>query len=557
MPNSNDKSEQTFKVYYLYYLVAFGVYLTLRVVAWGNPPLLESADSTGYLDAIKVFLTFDLEGILGLEVDSTPFYPFFGALLSLPAGSTETGARLCSLLFSCLLFVTIIGIGRRFARPFEIAIGLLILATSPFFIRHSYSVLTEPSYVATIYLGFWLFLSQFRQPTLFSAVLLGGIFGLSFLNRIEGILYLAAIPLLQIIHFLSAGKKDYNRKRLIAWTTLFILVFSLLAAPQIWRVSNKMDGTWINGRQVWSLILNNPDEKSYWQKLYGLDYSPSRVNLDYLQEHPHDLRQPSVPTESSPVGKYMELAVEYAKLTAKNLDLLYREKLGILIGPLGAIFFAFGILALYRYGYRYELFFGVAFLLIGLIAPLVHSVVVRHIAIIAPLMMLLEGVGIVYLSKLIMESEERRSFNQRGLSMLLLTVMIGASMPSVLSLYLRPDSVSDEYRPGDLEEPVRIVKEVADKELRRPVTIVSAQGFIGHFTDSKRIAIPYTDYRGLVTYCTLNKVDLLFLRYRRIGEFPYLDDLTTEKGSQSFSLLYSGTDFGGEKIELYRFVSKV
>src|SRR5262249_29671070 len=152
---------------------------------------------------------------------------------------------------------------------FEIGIGLVILSFSPFFIRYSYSVLTEPSYIAVLYLGFWLYLSQYKYPKLWSAVLLGILFGLSFLNRLEGLLYLAAIPLLQFTHFLAVGRTSYDLQHFSAFIALFVLFFSLISAPQIWRVSEKMGHFALNGRQVWSLILNNPDGKSYNEKISG------------------------------------------------------------------------------------------------------------------------------------------------------------------------------------------------------------------------------------------------------------------------------------------------
>ena len=67
------------------------MYLIVRCLAWKNTILLEDTDSLFYLNNIKEFLTFDLQNIINLDADSTPFYPFFGALFSLPGWSVETG----------------------------------------------------------------------------------------------------------------------------------------------------------------------------------------------------------------------------------------------------------------------------------------------------------------------------------------------------------------------------------------------------------------------------------------------------------------------------------
>ena len=78
-----------------------------------------------------------------------------------------------------------------------IAAGLAFLAGSPDFIRLSYSILTEPTYVATVYAGLALFLAQCGKPRASSAVGIGVLFALSFLNRVEGVLFLfpiASVP---------------------------------------------------------------------------------------------------------------------------------------------------------------------------------------------------------------------------------------------------------------------------------------------------------------------------------------------------------------------------
>jgi hypothetical protein len=77
----------------LIFLGIFIAFLALRLIVWKNTVLLEDTDSLFYLNNIKTFLTFNIKEILDLSPDSTPFYPFFGALFSLPGWSVETGAR--------------------------------------------------------------------------------------------------------------------------------------------------------------------------------------------------------------------------------------------------------------------------------------------------------------------------------------------------------------------------------------------------------------------------------------------------------------------------------
>ncbi|MGH8578523.1 MAG: hypothetical protein ACREXJ_16790, partial [Gammaproteobacteria bacterium] len=118
---------------------SFIVFLLLRIVAWANDPLLEDHDSVSYLQSAKALMSLDPDRIISLSPDATLFYPFLTAVLGSAVGSIESGARLGSLFLSCLLCSALVVIGKRIATTAEIAIGLLILAVSPFFVRFSYS----------------------------------------------------------------------------------------------------------------------------------------------------------------------------------------------------------------------------------------------------------------------------------------------------------------------------------------------------------------------------------------------------------------------------------
>ena len=149
----------------------------------------------------------------------------------------------------------------------------------------------------------------------------------------------------------------------------------------------------LDGRQVWSQIMVAPDGRSYDDKIYGLDYSPRQINLDYLQEHPDALDR----------GAVQSNALSYLKLLAVNLDDLSSNRMGQLVGLLGLVFFGIGFLAIYRVGYHFESFVIAAFICVGLVAPLLHNVALRHIAVIAPIVILVAGVGLVQASRAVLE----------------------------------------------------------------------------------------------------------------------------------------------------------
>ena len=61
------------------------------------------------------------------------------------------------MLFSMVLFLALLKIGLHLAPAGDVAKGLWLVSISPVLIPFSFSVLSVPSYVATIYLGLAIF----------------------------------------------------------------------------------------------------------------------------------------------------------------------------------------------------------------------------------------------------------------------------------------------------------------------------------------------------------------------------------------------------------------
>jgi len=525
----------------------FIVYLILRLVAWQQTVLVEDHDSLVYLDQIKIFRTLDLEKIISMRGFTTQFYSFTASLLNWPGWSVETSARLSSLLFSSLLFVSLLGMGKEIAGIKEAAFGLILLTFSPVFIPFSFSILAEPTYVALIYTGLWLFWTQYNNPKTWKAGLLGFIFGLAFLTRIEGFANLFVIPFLQGVLIFFGQPKENNFRRYVGWTTIFMLSFSLLAGAHIWRVSHKFGYFAIDERQVWTLILQAPDGRSYDEKLGGLDYSPSQVNLDYVRAHPE------VQARFASNMSIKQTVKGYVKTVLVNLADLYQNKLNLLIGPLGLLFFCVGLYALFRSKHPRDGFLVLAFLTFNLVGPLLYQVQIRYIAVIFPLMMLVAGIGIVHLAGSVAALWKRTSATENALCVVFLFALLAAWIRPLYGFYSAPRTINGEYSPESLREPARIIKEIKEKELLRPPILSARKGYLTYHAEAEPAALPYTNMEGLIKFCTLNKVDFLFLEYGHIGKHPFLAVFAAGKPLQEFALLYRGTDAFGRKLELYRF----
>ena len=529
-------------------LAIFFLYIALRVLAWENTTLLEDHDSIGYLSATKKFLAANniVEGFVRQKPDTTPLYPLTSALMSLPGWSVEFGARLCSLVFSMVLFLSILGIGKLIAKSSEIVFGLLFLSISPILVPLSYSVLTEPSYIAIVYLGLWIFWRQYRTPTLWTGCLLGVVFGLSFLDRTEGIVYLGLIPFFQGVHFFFGERKAYEGKRFVQWILLFVIGFSIMAGPQIASVSLKMGQLAINGRQVWLPILNKPDGKSYAEKIYGLDYSEDQINLQFLQSHPEAASQLKASVE----------LLTYLKTVARNSIALYENELGVLVGPLGVVLFALGLLRLYQSERHYECFLVMTFIAGSLVAPFFHNVSLRHIAVILPIILLIEGMGVTYLAKEISKFSAKVHATEIGICVGIVVAMVGITTPQLWLSIDMLDHRNREYSLSTLERPKRIIREFVQNNPDTDVKVVIRKGYLPYFANVTGVDLPFTNYEGLVKYSDANDVSFLFLQYRLLVGFPFLEKFEDGLLPEDFHLVYRTYDKSNKKLELYRYSPK-
>jgi len=514
------------------------LYLILRGLAWHSAALVEDHGSISQLVRAKVFLTFDLRQIAALEPDTTPFYPLSVAIFSLPGWPVDTAARLCSFTFSLLLFFTVAKLGARIAGPWATAAGLLLLSLNPILVRLSPAILTEPSYVATVYLGLWLFWSQYDRPTVGKAAGLGLVFGLAFLNRIEAVLFLPAIPVFQAVHYLGARERGYGGRRLAGWVLAFVICFAMVAAPQVWWVSRQMGRLAINGRQVWSEVMVQTDQR-YEGQIYGLDYSPSVINLTYLQAHPE-----AMPKKAS---RQAPLPLRYGRLLVENGKDLAGDKLRMLIGYFACILFVFGLGVLTLRGQRAEVLLVLGFLAVTLAGPLLHNVVVRHIVVIAPLMLLIGGIGVVELARRLASWTGGRTLAARWAAALLL-LAAGLWAPA-LRRALHRETCNREYCVETMDQMSPIVRSA--REQGRPPRVAARKQYLAYFAGGAAVPLPYADYDRLVRFLKANRADYLFLERWQIQGYPFVAAFG-ERSAADFTLLDRHTDPQGRTSELYR-----
>ncbi len=247
--------------------IAIVLYAVLRLIAWHNTVLLDDTDSIVYLGSIDTYYYAGLgrDQQYRRRFDPVSTRPWVRCKTVYRRDRDRRAARvICSSAF-CLVSRRAL-LTRRLDGNVAAAFAVLILAVNAPMISLSVSVLTEVSYSGTstsasIYCG-----GKLRTETfsLGAAAALGLVFGLAFLNRTEGILYVVAIPIAVLA---SAGsfanaRKDRPFPGLPAIAPCMSCCFLALAVPQILQVSSKMGAPALNGRVAWqALVTASPGRK--------------------------------------------------------------------------------------------------------------------------------------------------------------------------------------------------------------------------------------------------------------------------------------------------------
>lgn len=531
----------------VFFSLALLLYGALRLIAWHNTVLLDDTDSIVYLSSIDAYHTLEWDTINRIDADSTPFYPALGAAAKIITGDTEPAARLVSFVFSLILVIAAFLLTRGLDGNLSAVFAMIILAFNGPMISLSVSVLTETSYLGTIYAGFYLLWRQLRRETigLGGAAALGLVFGLAFLNRTEGILYVAAIPIaiVGLGWIFREREKRPPVSRVIGFSAVYVVLFLALAVPQILHVSSKMGTPALNGRVAWNALVTALPDRSLNEQMFGLDFDEEQINILYIRANYAEALDKARATGNSSLG-----IVGRVKQSINNMDTIYRDFIGHQITPFGFALAFMGLVSLYVNGAFFGLLYCFFLLALLLAGPIAHtSVIPRHLAAAIPLLCVLQGIGLRGVATLL----ERRV---GGFSLpraivipgLLVILLAGSVFP--LNAALRPPDVSVEYDPGFLAAPVELI------ETDPRTSAVSAQrAQIGYYSNRPFVYAPYTTYEKLLHYLDANKVSHFYVDFEHMADFPYIGRFDAAGGYQDdFERLWVGTRSGKPPAALFR-----
>lgn len=521
-------------------------YAVLRLIAWHNTDVVDSTDSMFYLKNIDAYYSLNLDSINELNSDSTPFYPVSAALAKLLTGDTESAGRLVSFVFSLVLVIGVALLARVLDQKISSLLAVLVLALNAPMISLSVGLFSEMSYIGTIYLGFFLLWRQLQRPGVDWkwAVGLGLLYGLAFLNRTEGIIYLVAIPLAMFL-FRVPGRDREQRPsigRLFGWSLVYVAVFLVLAIPQVVHVSSKMGVPAINGRIAWQTLASGMPDRSLDAAIFGLDFVDDEVNISYIRaNYPEAVQHLAADASGSRLGQRL-------KASLRNMDKINRDYIGEQITPLGFTLTLVGLAALYLARKFRELFYSLFLLGVLMAGPILHtSVNPRHMAAVIPLLCVLQGVGIRQtVSVLTVPAGKWVVWRPVVYIMVIGSLIGGALFP--LKRTLKPPQWNNEYDSVLIAEPVRLVKEMVQ------VPAISAQrGYLAYLTGARFVFAPHSDYEGLIHYLQANDIGLFYVDFKNLAEYPYIDRFREGGLTRHFEAIWVSGQNSRRPAALYRF----
>lgn len=231
-------------------IAALGLAAGLGLALWPPETALQDDDSH-YVSSGVNWLSG--RGFVSTDGSAETFYPpFYPLVIGLGfwlTGDGETSAQAISFVASVLLLIPLYALASKIFSTRTAAVTVILMAIFPLHVSYSHEAMSEALYTLLIITAsaWFLRLVESGGPRPAGMAGVGGLVGLAYLTRPEGLLYLPIF--LGFIFLRQAGK------RCLVEGAALVLAFGVLASPYVfylkqttgrWLVSGKVQGVYIN-----------------------------------------------------------------------------------------------------------------------------------------------------------------------------------------------------------------------------------------------------------------------------------------------------------------------
>jgi len=221
-------------------LVVAMIALAIRVLVAGSMPVIQP-DGVVYLAVAKHFQA------TGSPFDPLfhPLYPICIALAQPLIGDWETSGRLVSAFFGALVILPAFALARGIVGRQAALLAAVFTAVHPRLVQSSASVLCEATYTFVLVCG----VLAARYGLVGGARALipfaGLCFGLSYLVRPEGALYLIGFVLVVVFMVMTARARA---AAVLPWVGAAVLVFAVVVLPYVWYLAEAWGHVTLSGK---------------------------------------------------------------------------------------------------------------------------------------------------------------------------------------------------------------------------------------------------------------------------------------------------------------------
>jgi len=469
----------------------------VRCFAWINTVII-SRDSTRYVALAKLWLAG--KPFKALAHNYHPLYPFLIAVTAkITGGAPEHAAIGLSLIASVLTVPALIIFFLELSNRRVAFLGILFFCISPYFVRFSADILTEPVFLLFMAWGMaFIVKSQGRDTSRAYLFLAGLSIGCAYLTRPEGLVLLATYLIWQ---FFFSGRTTFKKSLL---NIIILCVGTILVASPYVIYLHRDSGSWLLTRKkrVGTLI----SELSISKKEIPRKIKPEKFQLpeafrkkiskkraDFLinrrrwqQDQANRIRR-SLAEEHPPVIHGRHLVLSWLLGFFKAMGVVLFGYLNGMFYPIAIwVVFRFAALKQFRWN-KWDTFiaiFSVIFILILSVLLAGYGYVSRrHYSSMVMLWFAWSGIGFIYFSEMAGAYLKKWRISPKTLGAILLTTIISIS-------------VFKGTWPYRTEKSGRKVigRWIAQKEEKNSsVSVVSSMSRIAYYADARWISLKMID----------------------------------------------------------------
>ncbi|MFH1478204.1 MAG: glycosyltransferase family 39 protein [Candidatus Omnitrophota bacterium] len=465
-----------------------------------------------------------------------PFYPFMIGMFSLLFGGLEISGRLVSILYSSLLVGPLFLIARwAFGRKIALA-SCSLAVIYPGLCEFSTKVLAESTFVFFFLMGLIITWEALSHDKAFFYFISGLIWGIVYLTKSQGIVYILFLVLIILVIFFKKRKIIF-----IKYICFTIVGFLIISSPYLLYLEKKGGNSRLGSRAVLSLVFGENVGKenlgsAFEKYLFSLPDKGTRLNMEIVLENNKGVLHYILSNPKELIRRYI-----------LNIHLINKYVIPELFSPFILIVFSAGLFLGDIRETRKALVLFLAFIPYILSLPL-FEVAPRYFHSFIPIVLIWAARGIVEISQWFGKAVKASQKKQNLIEIGLLILIVLSFIPFTFRPFFR-----DIKKKGIYQEIGGWLKDNTSEGS----ILVSRKPWIPFYAERNQIALPFEPLDKVLRFARYNKADYLIVDESVIkGRLDLMLLLDQDYSSEDLKIINRFKDKAGQKIYIYQILKK-